>query len=412
MSLGWIFHVTDAGNLPSIRQNGLKTYVKGSSKGGRDAIHHNDGYIRMADGTTQPRQYTHPVYLVLSPKFIENQQLFLTKNGVVLFHGDISFHHLIVKEQVPTLACNVVHKGRGHSLPPSVTGGTWHSNTTWQHVKKEKGIGFIPGGEIPDTVRTTAWEFMGQEVPPNYGRLVFGTPLVKEDDFDPQADSIHGLAAEGSPEREESAQGSEPMSNPYAQPSRRTGRFSQGKEPETGSSPQREEPATGSSPQREEPATGSSPQREEPEDQWEQQRSSSGNSGPPEGDPFQDDPQQDAQDNQQEEPSIEVQDDPMDDGEIVNLWETEDPPDDYVVEQATKSSLTASNPRVVYEAGIICARDENGELLKNSSGEKVIVLREWNCLLTPQKIALRRQSITRPGWEKISWTGHLCLLFT
>ena len=34
LSLGWIFHVTDFGNLPSIQQNGLKTYAKGSSKGG------------------------------------------------------------------------------------------------------------------------------------------------------------------------------------------------------------------------------------------------------------------------------------------------------------------------------------------------------------------------------------------
>ena len=38
--------------------------------------------------------------------------------------------------------------------------------------------------------------------------------------------------------------------------------------------------------------------------------------------------------------------------------------------------------------------------------------REWNCLLSPQKIALRRQSIGRADWEKLSWTGHLCFLFT
>ena len=31
---------------------------------------------------------------------------------------------------------------------------------------------------------------------------------------------------------------------------------------------------------------------------------------------------------------------------------------------------------------------------------------------SPQKIALRRQSITRADWEKLPWTGHLCLLFT
>ena len=81
MSLGWIFHVTDSRNLESIQQSGLKTNVKGSGKGGRDAVHfmyHNDngqGYIRMAQGTTQPRSHRRPVYLVLDPSFIENNQL-------------------------------------------------------------------------------------------------------------------------------------------------------------------------------------------------------------------------------------------------------------------------------------------------------------------------------------------------
>ena len=98
---------------------------------------------------------------------------------------------------------------------------------------------------------------------------------------------------------------------------------------------------------------------------------------------------------------MDVHDDPMGE-EAVNLWEAEDPPDDIVdpvVEQATKSSISASNPWVLYEAGIVCAREESGELIKNSSGEKVIVLREWNLLLSSQKIALRRQSITRSDWR-------------
>ena len=382
MSLGWIFHVTDFMNLDSIQQSGLKTFVKGSGKGKRDAVHfmyHNDngqGYIRMAEGTKPPRSYRRPVYLVLDPSFIVDNQLYLTRNGVVSFHSDIPFQYLHVKEQIPTIACNVVHQGRGHSLPPSVTGCSWHKDTTWKHVMKEKGPSFIPGRDIPDEVRITAWQFMGQQVPQNYGRLVFGTPLCNEKDFDPIVDSIYDAAAESSREREASAPVDETMENPYEQPSRR----------------------------------GRSPEREEPQDAWEQQRSSSGSSGPPQHD----DPQQDAQDNQQEEPSVEVQDDPMGE-EVVNLWEAEDPPDDIedpVVEQATKSSIAASNPWVLYEAGIICAREENGELIKNSSGEKVIVLREWNLLLTPQKIALRRQSITRADWEKLPWTGNLCLLFT
>ena len=142
---------------------------------------------------------------------------------------------------------------------------------------------------------------MGQQVPQNYGKWVFGTPLSNENDFDPIMDSIFGAAAERSQEREASAQDDdEPMRNPYEQPSRR----------------------------------GRSQEREEPQDEWEQQRSSSGSSEPPQHD----DPLQDAQDNQQEEPSVEVQDDPMGE-EVVNLWEAEDPPDeieDPVVEQATK----------------------------------------------------------------------------
>ena len=164
------------------------------------------------------------------------------------------------------------------------------------------------------------------------------------------------VTAESSQEREASAPSNEPMRNPYEQPSRRRGR---------------------------------SPQREEPQDPWEQQRSSSGSPGPP-------------------------QDDPMGE-EVVDLWGAEDPPDDDddpVVEQATRSSISASNPWVLYEAGIICAREEYDEIIKNSTGEKVIVLREWNCLLSAQKIALRRQSMGRADWEKLPWTGHLCLLFT
>jgi hypothetical protein len=101
--------------------------------------------------------------------------------------------------------------------------------------------------------------------------------------------------------------------------------------------------------------------------------------------------------------------------EVVELWEAEDQPDDFedpVVEQATRSAISASNPWVLYEAGIICARSEDGEIIKNESGEKIIVLREWNCLLSAQKIALRRQSIGRADWEKLPWTGQLCLLFT
>ena len=156
---------------------------------------------------------------------------------------------------------------------------------------------------------------------------------------------------------------------------------------------------------------GRSGQREEPVDQWEQQRSSSGSSESPE-----EEPQQDEHHDQEEAPSQEqvdpTQDDPMGE-EVVDLWGAEDAPDeDYVVEQVTRSSISASNPWVLYEAGIICVRYEDGSIKPNCNGEKVITLREWAFLLSPQRVALRRQPIGRADWEKLPWTGHLRYLFT
>ena len=180
MCLGWIFHVTDWKNTTSINRSGLKTDAKGTGRGARDAIHfmyqndNSQGYIRMAEGTTPPRHYHYPAYYVLDPKFIESQQLFLTKNGVVLFFGDfIPAAYLHLQEQLPTLECPVLRPGIGHMFPPSVTGGTWPADVSYGHVRREKGVGFVAGGEVPQTVRTTAWQFMGQEIPPNYGKLVF-----------------------------------------------------------------------------------------------------------------------------------------------------------------------------------------------------------------------------------------------
>jgi len=194
-------------------------------------------------------------------------------------------------------------------------------------------------------------------------------------DFDPALESVHGLVAGSSQEREELAPRDPPMQNPYERPSRRA---------------------------------GSSLQREEPESQWEQQRSSSGSSKHQEQEedvPVDEQPEQEAT-------PTHVQDDPMG-KEAVDLWEAEDPPDDdFMVEQATCSSISASTPWVLYEAGIVCSRNEDGQIEKNSSGEKIVVLREWGKLLGPQRVALRWQSIGRADWEKLPWTGHLCYLFT
>ena len=37
-------------------------------------------------------------------------------------------------------------------LSSTVTGGTWPSDITYERVVQEKGVGFQPGGEIPDSV--------------------------------------------------------------------------------------------------------------------------------------------------------------------------------------------------------------------------------------------------------------------
>ena len=120
-------------------------------------------------------------------------QLFLSKNGVILIYHDIPPHLLKIVDQKPTIACNVMQTGRGHTLSPTVTGGTWPNGITWDRVKKEKGVGFVPGGDVPPQVRTTAWDFMGQSIPRNYGMLVFAQPLSTPDSFDPANESIHGL---------------------------------------------------------------------------------------------------------------------------------------------------------------------------------------------------------------------------
>ena len=128
-------------------------------------------------------------------------------------------------------------------------------HTTYERVVKEKGVGLQPGEEIPGSIRTTAWAFMGQTVSQNYRRSVFGLPLSKPEEFDPKSESIHGLLSGSSHQREEPEEDDEPMNDPYTRPSGFTTRGgSQPREEPQGSSQQREEPR-GSSQQREEPTT-------------------------------------------------------------------------------------------------------------------------------------------------------------
>ena len=86
-------------------------------------------------------------------------------------------------------------------------------------------------------------------------------------------------------------------------------------------------------------------QREEPQDPWEQQRFSSGESRNLHQ-MIHSKMQQRSSSGSPEDASANVQDYPMGE-EVVDLWEAEDPPDDdddSVVEQATRSSISASNP--------------------------------------------------------------------
>ena len=153
--------------------------------------------------------------------------------------------------------------------------------------------------------------------------------------------------------------------------------------------PSRHSTARGSSQQRGEPQPRSSQQREEPgEIWWEDHRSSPGSPGsrinlPPEEVGL------DAEEEQ--EPYFEAEDHVQE--EAAAFWVTEDQlEDDYLSDQVT-SSVSASNPWVLYEAGVICSRLRDGTVELNPNGERIINLREWGYLLTDQRIKLRRQDI-------------------
>ena len=152
--LAWIFHATSAENRQSIEQKGLlKDPRGGKGYSGRDSVHfmyqndHSNGYIRMADGTTVPRTYRNPIYCVLVPRAAFEFQLFLSKNGVILIYDNIPPHLLKIVDQMPTMACPVMRAGRGHTLSPTVTRGVWPDDITYDRMKKEKGVGFVPGGD-------------------------------------------------------------------------------------------------------------------------------------------------------------------------------------------------------------------------------------------------------------------------
>ena len=90
----------------------------------------------------------------------------------------------------PYLGYHFASRASGHSLPPEIRSGVWRPNMT----ATEKYEEYLPPGEISEYLedgkivefrvpnspfpkrRTTAWEFMGQEVPERYLQLLNNFP--------------------------------------------------------------------------------------------------------------------------------------------------------------------------------------------------------------------------------------------
>ena len=189
--LGWVFHVTDQKFVSSIFQYGLKRF-------GRDTLHFmydNDngtGYIRKGPGTKPPRHYETSRYCILKTTMLlrDGYDLFLTSNGVVLCYDDIPCRYFEIVREFPYLGYHFANRTTGHGLPPEIKIGTWRHNMT----VREKYEEYLPSGEISQYLendqivewrvphspfpkrRTTAWEFMGQEVPERYLKLLNNFP--------------------------------------------------------------------------------------------------------------------------------------------------------------------------------------------------------------------------------------------
>ena len=185
--LGWVFHVTDQKFASSIFQHGLKRF-------NRDTLHFmydNDngaGYIRKGPGTKAPRHYDSSRYCILKTTMLlrDGYDLFLTSNGVVLCYDDIPCRYFEIVNEFPYLGYHFANRTTGHGLPPEIRVGSWRPNMT----VREKYEEYLPSGEISKYLendeivewrvphspfpkrRTTAWEFMGQEVPERYLQLL------------------------------------------------------------------------------------------------------------------------------------------------------------------------------------------------------------------------------------------------
>ena len=151
-----------------------------------------DGYIRKGPGTKPPRQYDSTRYCILKTQKLvkDGYDLFLTSNGVILVYDDLPCDYFEIVSQFPYLGYNFASRTSGHSLPPEIRIGTWRKDMT----AREKSEEYLPPGEISEYLedgmiveyrvprspfprrRTTAWEFMSQEVPEKYLQLLNNFP--------------------------------------------------------------------------------------------------------------------------------------------------------------------------------------------------------------------------------------------
>ena len=116
----------------------------------------------------------------------EGYDLFLTQNGVILIYDDLPSQFFVIIEQFPYIGCNCFNKTSGHGLPPEVRSGAWRPNMTALPKYKE----YLSSDEISKYLendqlvefrvrrnpfpkrRQTAWEFMGQDTPPLFLKLL------------------------------------------------------------------------------------------------------------------------------------------------------------------------------------------------------------------------------------------------
>ena len=151
-----------------------------------------DGYIRKGPGTKPPRHYDSTRYCILKTQKLvkDGYDLFLTSNGVILIYDDLPCDYFGIVGQFPYLGYNFASRTSGHSLPPEIKIGAWRKEVT----AREKYEEYLPPGEISQYLedgmlvefrvprtplakrRSTAWEFMSQEVPEKYLQLLNNFP--------------------------------------------------------------------------------------------------------------------------------------------------------------------------------------------------------------------------------------------